>query len=65
MKRLRLVGFSLFVIGSAVLIYLGIQFFALHAQYNSANSALELIGFISGLSGALLIQTQKRHEMKA
>jgi hypothetical protein len=64
MSRLRLVGFFLFVIGSLVLIYVGIQFFVLNAKYNSANSALELIGFVSGLSGALLIQTQKKHKIK-
>ena len=65
MKSLRLVGFFLFAVGSAVLIYLGVQFFALNAQYNGTNAALELIGFVSGLSGALLIQTQKKHELKA
>jgi hypothetical protein len=65
MKSLRLAGFLLFAVGSVVLIYLGIQFFVLNAQYNGTNAALELIGFVSGLSGALLIQTQKKHEMKA
>jgi len=64
MNHLRLLGFFLFVIGSAVLIYVGIQFFVLNAKYNGANFVLEFIGFVLGLFGALLIQTQKKHEIK-
>lgn len=63
MRRLRLAGFFLFAIGSAVLIYLGIEFFALKAPYDSATAGLELLGFVLGLSGAWLIQTQKKRKM--
>jgi len=64
MRRLRLLGFLLFAVGSAVLIYLGIQFFALKAQYNSTNSALELLGFVLGLAGAFLARGQNKPEIK-
>ena len=62
MRRLRLVGLLLFLIGTGILIYLGIQFFILNAQYNNTNSGLELIGFILGVSGALIYRTQKKNK---
>lgn len=61
MRRVRLVGMILFAIGTGILIYLGIQFFILNAQYNSTNSGLELIGFALGVTGALLYRTRKEH----
>jgi len=61
MRPLRIAGLFLFAIGTVILIYIGIQFFVLNAQYNSTNSSLELIGFILGVSGALLYRTQKRN----
>lgn len=65
MKPLRLVGFLLFAVGSAILIYLGIDFFVLKASYNGSTEALELLGFLLGLSGAFLARGQgKPPEMK-
>jgi hypothetical protein len=65
MRRLQLAGLFLFAVGTIILIYLGIQFFVLNAKYNSTNSALELIGFLLGVSGALLYRTQKEHKKEA
>ncbi len=65
MRRLRLAGFFLFAVGSAVLIYLGIEFFALKAPYDGATAGLELLGFVLGISGALLARTQNKREMKS
>lgn len=62
MRRLQLAGLLLFAVGTIILIYLGVQFFVLNAQYNSTNSVLELIGFLLGVSGALLYRTQKEHK---
>lgn len=65
MKPLRIAGLILFAIGTVILIYVGIQFFALNAKYNSINSGLELIGFILGVTGALLYRTQKEQKSEA
>ncbi len=62
MRRLQLTGLLLFAVGTIILIYLGVQFFVLNAQYNGTNSVLELIGFLLGVSGALLYRTQKEHK---
>ncbi len=62
MRRLQLAGLLLFAVGTIILIYLGVQFFVLNAQYNGTNSVLELIGFLLGVSGALLYRTQKEHK---
>ncbi len=62
MKRLQLAGLLLFATGTTILIYVGIQFFVENAKYNSTNSSLELIGFLLGVTGALLYRTQKEHK---
>ncbi len=64
MKPLRLVGFALFAVGSATLIYLGIEFFVFKAPYNGTTAALELLGFVLGLSGAFLARGQGKPPIK-